>query len=62
MAYTYEGWTLHTRSVNLKGGRKNRLSISSADAYQKARHPAIYQTDTLLVLIREPVFLTLKRN
>jgi hypothetical protein len=41
---------------------ENKPSTSSANAPQKAEHPAIYQTDTPLVSTKEPVFLTLKRN
>jgi hypothetical protein len=29
MVYTYEGWTLYTRSVNLKGGRKQTIYFFS---------------------------------
>ncbi len=29
MAYEYEGWTLYTRSVNLKGGRKQTIYFFS---------------------------------
>lgn len=41
---------------------ENKPSISSANAPQKAEHPAIYQTDTPLALTKEPVFLTSKRS
>jgi len=39
MAYTYEGWTLYSRDVTLKGGKKVeeiKLFISLAREHQKA--------------------------